>query len=87
MASCIFELLEILSAAQNDLPFQGEKHRRSWCFRKLILDNVCYFKIPYYYGTKKSKIGNPNGRPKGPPNKFNASIKGFLMNLLRRNLE
>ena len=40
-----FELLEILSAAQNDLPFQGEKHRRSWGFRKIILDNECYTEI------------------------------------------
>jgi len=28
-------MLEILSASQNDLPFQGKKHRRSWCFRRI----------------------------------------------------
>jgi len=38
-------MLEILSAAQNDLPFQGEKHLRSRCFRRIILENECYFKI------------------------------------------
>jgi len=38
-----FEMLEILSASQNDLPFQGEKPRRSWGFRRVILDNKCYF--------------------------------------------
>jgi len=38
-------MLEILSASQNDLPFQGEKHRRSWCFRRVILDNEYCFEI------------------------------------------
>jgi len=43
-----FEMLEILSASQNDLPFQGQKHLRSRCFRRIILDNVCYFKILFW---------------------------------------
>jgi len=38
-------MLEILSASQNDLPFQGEKHLQSRCFRRIILDNESYFKI------------------------------------------
>jgi len=40
-----FELLEILSAAQNDLPFQGQKRLRSRRLRRIILDNECCFKI------------------------------------------
>jgi hypothetical protein len=38
-------MLEILSASQNDLPFQGEKHLQSRCFRRVILDNERCFKI------------------------------------------
>jgi len=39
-----FEMLEILSAAQNDLPFQGQKHLRSRCFIRSI------------YGANSSKV-------------------------------
>ena len=40
-----FELLEILSASQNDLPFQGQKRLRSRRFKRIILDNECNFQI------------------------------------------
>lgn len=36
-------------------------------------------------GLKKGQTNNPNGRPKGVPNKVTADLKKFVVTLLERN--
>lgn len=35
----------------------------------------------------KGRTGNPNGRPKGTPNKITATVRGWLLDMIQKNQE